>query len=321
MNVRSSWILFFASLLLVSVLSGCGAEDASTTGSGEIKRLGAVLPMFDHPFFVAQKRGLEEKAAELGIEIDVRDGKDDDAEQLDQVENLITLGVDAIILCPRDADAAVRSVEAANRAGVPILTMNRAVNGGEVIAYVGADDAEGGRKQAEVLVHLLGPEGGRIIYLQGTLGSSPQRSRERGFLEGLGGTTDAIEIVEDRDTDFQESTARDVMTDLVQSYDPGQIDAIIAQADELAVPAAEVARQAGWAEDLIVIGFNGNITAFQAIRDGFLSATILQDAAQQARIAVEQTIAHLDGEYVPDVVYTPLPLITPETIAEYEPAY
>src|SRR5208283_2183102 len=112
-------------LVLVSAsvaVAGCGSG-AGGPGSGPVRsgagsksagRIGAVLPTFSHPFFLAQKRGLEEKAKELGVEIDVRDGQDDDVKQTSQVETLINLGCEALILCPRDEDALVPAVEAAN---------------------------------------------------------------------------------------------------------------------------------------------------------------------------------------------------------------
>ena len=176
-------------LLLGVTMAGFGSGDAPdpSAASGRAPqgkptgRIGAVLPTFSHPFFLAQKRGLEEQAKALGVEVDVRDGQDDDVKQIGQVETLINLGCKAIILCPRDEDALVPAVEAANRAGVPILALNRRINGGNVLSYVGADDAEGGVLQGEALVEALGPKGGKILYLEGTEGSSPQRKRSKGL--------------------------------------------------------------------------------------------------------------------------------------------
>ncbi len=304
--------------------TGCGSSQQETPSpaaapkSGTM-RIGAVLPMFAHPFFLAQKRGLEEKAKELGVTIDVRDGQDDDQKQLTQVEALLNRGCDALILCPRDEDALVPAVESANRAGVPVITMNRRVNGGKVVTYIGADDAEGGRTQGKALAEALGPKGGQIIYLQGTQGSSPQRQRQKG-LKAVLDEHPEIKVADDRFAAFQEDKAKAVMTDLVRRYDPGAIRAIVAQADEMALPAAEVARAEGW-KDAIVIGFNGTKLAFDAIRSGTLYATVLQDAAEQGTRSVEAAVAHLKGQTVEPEILTSLPLITKENIDKYSPAY
>ncbi len=303
---------------------GCARESAEIDEAGGSlsatrPRLGAVLPMFSHPFFIAQQDGLESEAKRLNVEIDVRDGQDDDQKQIVQVEALVNRGCDALILCPRDENALITAVESANRAKIPVITMNRRVNGGEVVTYVGADDAEGGRSQAEELVKVLGPDGGKIIYLQGTPGSSPQISRQKGFMEVLEAHPE-ITIAADQFTDFQEDKAKAVMTGLVQRFPPGEIRAIVAQADEMALPAAEVARAEGW-DDVIVIGFNGTKGAFAAIREGHMHATILQDAAEQGRRAVQAAVDHLNGKSVPPEILTPLPLITRENVDQNSPAY
>jgi len=306
-------------------LAGCGGEPSASGPSpaqpakaGAV-RIGAVLPMFAHPFFLAQKKGLEEKAKELGASIDVRDGQDSDEKQIGQVEALLNRGIDVLILCPRDEDALVPAVESANRAGVPVVTMNRRVNGGKVVTYVGADDAEGGRSQGKALAEALGPKGGKIIYLQGTQGSSPQRQRAKG-LKAVLAEHPEITIADDRFAAFQEDKAKAVMTDLVRRYDPGAIRAVVAQADEMALPAAEVARAEGW-KDALVIGFNGTQPAFDAVRSGLLYATVLQDPAEQGAMAVESAMAHLKGQAVSSEVLTTLPLVTKENVDKFKPAY
>ncbi len=316
------------SLLLIGLtfLVGCGeshVNDPSGTiaskPAGKPFRIGAVLPMFSHPFFVAQKQGLEAKAKELGITIDVRDGQDDDLKQITQVEALLNRGIDLLILCPRDEDALVPAVEAANRAKVPVVTLNRRVNGGQVVTYVGADDARGGQAQGKALVAALGSKGGKMIYLQGTQGSSPQRKRNEGLRSVLKDHPEIV-ISDDRYTNFQEDKAKAVMTDLVRRHDKGAIRAIVAQADELAVAAAEVAHAEGW-NDVMVIGFNGSKAAFEAIRTGQLLATILQDPVEQGKAAVAASFDHLNDKSISGDVITPLLLITRANLDEHHPAY
>jgi ABC-type sugar transport system substrate-binding protein len=313
-------------LALLSLAAfGCGGDPGpgSIAGGGPTtaggSRIGVVLPTFGHPFFLAMKDGIEAKAKELKLDVDVRDGQDDDARQIGQVETLLNLGCKAIILCPRDEDALVPAVEAANRAGVPILALNRRINGGDVIAYVGADDSEGGVLQGEELVRLLGAKGGKIIYLEGTEGSSPQRKRNAGLTAVLAKHPE-IEIADSRYAAFQEDKAKGVMTDLVRRFPPGEIRAVVAQSDEMALPASEVALAEGW-KDVAVLGFDGARTAFDAVRDGRLACTILQDPHEQGEEAVEVMAAHLKGEPVDREVVTPLRLITKANVDQFQPAY
>ncbi|QEH37039.1 D-ribose-binding periplasmic protein precursor [Aquisphaera giovannonii] len=312
-----------AVFVLALAVMGCGGPGsgggpgASATGSRA--RVGAVLPMFSHPFFLAQKRGLEDKAKELGLEIDVRDGQDDDVKQIAQVETLINLGCKALILCPRDEDALVPAVEAANRAGVPVIALNRRINGGNVLSYVGADDAEGGMLQGEAVAEALGPKGGKIIYLEGTEGSSPQRKRSEGLTSVLKAHPEIV-IADRRFAGFQEDRAKGIMTDLVRRFAPGEIRAVVAQSDEMALPAAEVIRTEGW-KDVPVFGFDGSHTAFEAVKDGRLKATVLQDPYEQGVKAMETMAAHLKGHKPDSEVITPLRLITGANVDKFRPAY
>jgi len=319
-------VLVCASIVLSLGCSGCGGGSEGVPGSPTSNKaearggkIGAVLPTFSHPFFLAQKQGMEDKAKELGLELDVRDGQDDDAKQIGQVETLINLGCRAIILCPRDEDALVPAVEAANRANIPIIALNRRINGGSVLCYVGADDSEGGVLQGEELVKLLGPKGGKILYLEGTEGSSPQRKRSDG-LQAVLEKHPEIAIADRRFAGFQEDKAKGVMTDLVRRFKPGEIQAVVAQSDEMALPAAEVIQAEGW-KDAVVLGFDGNARAFEAVRDGRIQSTVLQDPSEQGAKAVEILANFLKGEKVPAENITPLRLITKGDVDKYKPSY
>jgi ribose transport system substrate-binding protein len=315
-------LLFLAPLLTVGCAESTGPDaggPSSASGKSGPGRIGAVLPTFNHPFFLAMKEGMEAKAKELGVEVDVRDGQDDDAKQIAQVETLLNLGRDAVILCPRDEDALTPAVEAANRVNVPILALNRRINGGEVVSYVGADDSEGGVLQGEELVRLLGPKGGKIVYLEGTEGSSPQRKRNAGLTAILQKHPE-IELADSRFAGFQEDKAKSVMTDLVRRFKPGEIRAVVAQSDEMALPAAEVAQAEGW-KDVVVLGFDGSKAAFDAVRDGRLACTILQDPREQGAKAVEVMAAKLKGETVDQEIVTPLRLINKANVDQHQPAY
>jgi len=315
-----AWLAFLA----LASLAGCGESNVgSDAGANPAKagpgKVGVVLPTFGHPFFLAMKDGIEAEAKESKLDVDVRDGQDDDAKQIGQVETLLNLGCRAIILCPRDEDALLPAVEAANRAGVPILTLNRHVNGGDVVAHVGADDSQGGVLQGEELVRLLGAKGGSIIYLEGTEGSSPQRSRNAGLTSVLKQHPE-IKVADSRFAAFQEDKAKGVMTDLVRRFKPGEIQAVVAQSDEMALPASEVALAEGW-RDVAVLGFDGAGTAFDAVRDGRLACTILQDPREQGAKAVEIMAAHLKGQTVDPEVVTPLRLINKANVDQFQPAY
>lgn len=308
-------------------MAGCGggstgpapADEAPGAGAAPRSyRFGCTIPTFSHPFFVAMKEGLEQQAAETGSTINIVDGKDDSQVQLNAIDGFLVQKVDAVILCPTESETLTPGVQAAVRAGVPVITVNRTVNDAEVVTYVGADDQEGGRLQGEELKKAR-PEGAKIILLQGVIGSSPQRMREAGLEEAIAGQS-GFKIIQKEPYKFQRTLAVTAMETLLSKYPKGEVDAIVAQSDDGALAAVDVCGQRGRSE-LLIIGFNGESDAFKAIKAGKMHATILQDARTQGIEAVKAAAAHLSGEKVQNPQITPLYTITRENIDQYQPAW
>jgi ribose transport system substrate-binding protein len=324
-------IASWACLVLLAV--GCGLENeggvpievgrapalATAVEAAQTIRLGAVLPTFGHPFFLAEKKGMEAKARELGVAIEVRDGQEDDQIQIEQMRALFSLGCSALILSACDEKAVVPAIEAANRARLPVVALNRRVHDGRLVCYVGFDDLEGGKLQGQALADALGTPGGAILYLDAPKKKGTHRERSEGFGAFLDDypeiTIASVQLVDpDQDRDHE------VMKRILRKYQPGEIRAIVCQSDDIALAAAAVARDQEWT-DLIVIGFDGTSAAFDAIRAGTLYATILQDASEQGAQAVQAAVDYLHRKYVPEEQLTPPTIITKEKVGLFTPAY
>jgi ABC-type sugar transport system substrate-binding protein len=297
------------------------APSANTPAQGSSATsytLGSTIPTFNHPFFVAMRKGLEEEAQAQGATINVVDGKNDAQTQLSAIDTFAVKKVNAIILCPTETKTLVPGVEKANQAKIPVITVNRIVDGGEVVTYVGADDKDGGKLQGEAVLEAL-PKGGKIVLLQGIIGSSPQRDREAGLEEALKGKP-GYQIVQRTPYDFDRTKGVSAMETVLLKFPKGSIDAVVAQSDDGALAAADVCAQKGRTE-LKIIGFNGESDAFKYIDEGKIYATVLQDAETQGREAVKATIQHLKGESVPNPQITPLFLVTKKNLKKHKPAW
>ena len=313
---------------VAGAVAGCGGSGesggspsgggASTPAGAKKHVLGCTIPTFDHPFFVAMKKGLEEEAAAAGAEINVVDGKNDPQTQLSAIDTMAVKQVSALILCPTETTTLVPGVEKMNQSNIPVITVNRRVDGGDVVTYVGADDKDGGKQQGQALMEAL-PNGGKIILLQGVMGSSPQRDREAGLMEALQGHSQ-YEIVQRSPYDFDRTKGVSAMETALLKFKKGEVDAVIAQSDDGALAAADVAERLGRSE-LKIIGFNGESDAFEYIKAGKIYATILQDAETQGREAVKATLKKLNGETVDKEQITPLYTVTQKNISEYKPAW
>lgn len=315
------WVLAIGALFLAGCNGGGGSPAANApVGAGGTQKfvIGCTIPTFDHPFFVAMKKGLDEEAAAAGAEINVVDGKNDPQAQLSAIDTFAVQKINALILCPTETKTLIPGVEKANQSNIPVITVNRRVDEGEVVTYVGADDKDGGKQQGEALIKAL-PKGGKIILLQGIIGSSPQRDREAGLLEALNSHPE-FEIVQRSPYDFDRTKGVSAMETALLKFKKGEVDAVVAQSDDGALAAADVCGREGRTE-IKIIGFNGESDAFDYIREGKIHATILQDAETQGREAVKATLKHLKGETVEKEQITPLYTVTKENIDQYKPAW
>ena len=248
------------------------------------------VPGLNFPFFVHMMNIARDTAAELDVELIEQDGQDDSATQSAGIESAIAQGVDGIVISPRDVEALAPAIQAAMDAGIPVVTVDRAVSGADTLAHVGADNVRGGEKQGEYLMEIL-PEGGQIIELQGTVGASPAIDRSAGFNAAIEGN-DAFEIVFQQTAAFRRDQGLTVTEQALQANP--DVDAIIAANDDMAFGAAEAASGAGL--DIPIIGFDALPEALQAVQDGTFAATVEQFPGGQTTGAMEILVNYLrDG--------------------------
>ncbi len=291
------------SISLVACTSSTNEGEDTTGGNTEAKKVGFVISTQSNPFFVTLKEGAERKAKDLGVELIVLDSQDDPAKEASNVEDLITKKVDLIIINPTDSDAVVNSVLAANDAGIPVITVDRASNGGEVVCHIASDNVAGGKMAGEFIIEQLGGKG-KVVELEGIAGTSAARERGEGFNAALEGTE--IEVVARQTADFDRAKGLDVMENILQSQP--EIDAVFAHNDEMALGALEAIKASG--RDIIVVGFDATDDAVKAVEAGEMAATVAQQPGLMGEIAIETAIKVMNGEQVDANIPVELQLVT-----------
>lgn len=289
-------LIFVLSLPLVA----CGDKETSTDGEYTI---GFVISTQTNPFFVTLKQGAEDKAKELGVELIVLDSQDDSSKELANMEDLITRGVDLILVNPIDSDAIANSVIAANEAGIPVITVDRGSNGGEVLSYIASDNIAGGKMAGEYIAELLGGEG-KVVELEGIAGTNAARERGEGFNEAIKDTN--IEVVARQTADFDRVKGLEVMENILQSQP--DIQAVFAHNDEMALGALEAIKASG--RDILVVGFDATDDAVAAVEAGNMAATVAQQPELIGKNAVETAVKALNGENVDTNIPVELKLVT-----------
>lgn len=310
--MRRTMILIFAAMI---VLAGPLFASGQGEGEGEAEApvLGLSVSTLNNPFFVTLRDGAQAAADEMGVELVVVDSQDDPAREASNVQDLIQRGVDALLINPTDSDAVVPSVQRANDADIPVFTIDRGANGGEVVSHIASDNVAGGQMAAEHLIELMDGEG-QVVELQGIPGTSAARDRGEGFNDVVG-TIDEVEVVARQTANFNRTEGLNVFQNILQAE--SDIDGVFAHNDEMILGAIQAAESAGRAGDIYFVGFDAVDDAVQAVADGRLDATVAQQPAEMGRLGVETAMSFLEGESVEDYIPVPLQLVTPDNVDEF----
>ncbi|GAB6108701.1 hypothetical protein JCM19376_26570 [Fusibacter bizertensis] len=278
-------------------------EAVATTNEVTGKKIGLVISTLNNPFFVTLKEGAEEKANEMGAELTVLDSQNDPSKELSNVEDLITQGVDMILINPTDSDAVVSAIKAANAASIPVITLDRGANDGDVVTHIASDNVAGGKMAGQFIIDTLGGKG-NVVELEGIAGTSAARDRGQGFNDAI--ATSEIKVVANQVADFDRTKGLSVMENILQAQP--EIDAVFAHNDEMALGALKAIQTSG--RDIIVVGFDATDDAVKAVKDGDMAATVAQQPALIGSLGVESAMNYLGGATLDAYIPVDLMLIT-----------
>lgn len=297
-------------ILPLLMLTACSMEpptwakpDRSEKDLEDLK-IGLSVSTLNNPFFVALKDGVVKEAEAQGVEVRIVDAQDDSAKQINDVEDLIQQGVDVLLINPTDSAAISTAVQSANSIGIPVVTLDRSADKGEVEALVASDNVKGGEMAAEYMVEQLG-EGAIVAELEGVPGASATRERGSGFHNVA---DEKLNVIAKQAADFDRTRGLTVMENLIQANP--DIKAVFAHNDEMALGAIEAINSSG--RDIMVIGFDGNDDALDAIEAGQLEATVAQQPDLIGQLAVQAGLDVLQGKEVEENIAAPLKLVTKE---------
>ncbi|MFD9626264.1 ribose ABC transporter substrate-binding protein RbsB [Peribacillus muralis] len=297
-------------ILSLIVLAACSMDSGLKENKKEKKdsvkgvKIGVSISTLNNPFFVSLKDGIEKEAKAKGMKVTVVDAQDDTAKQTSGIEDLILQKVDVLLVNPTDSAAISSAVKDANDAGIPVITIDRSADEGDIETFIASDNVAGGEIAAEYLVKELG-EKAKVVELEGVSGASATRERGKGF-HNL--ADKQLDVLTSQTAEFDRTKGLNVMENILQGNK--DIQAVFAHNDEMALGAIEAIKAAG--KDIIVVGFDGNDDALKAVESGELKATIAQQPALIGEEAVNAAEKVLKGDKVEETISVPLKLVTKE---------
>jgi ribose transport system substrate-binding protein len=232
--------------------------------------------------------------------------------QQSQVREFIQQHVNLIIISPKEARPLTQPVAEAMKAGIPVIVLDRKVEGNDYTCFIGGDNEKIGREAGKYMVQLLGGKG-NVVELKGLMTSTPAQERHNGFMEGIKGS--AIKIIFDADCQWLEPNAQREMKSALSRFP--QIDAVFGHNDPSAHGAYLAARQEGKGREKTIkfIGIDGLPgEGVRYVKDGILTSTFQYPTGGAE--AIDNALKILNGEKVEKNITLGTKQFTKDTVAQ-----
>jgi len=286
-----------ALLLAVTMMLGLLGGIANTAVSeGKPIKIGISLPTQREERWVLDKEGFEKAAAEAGIEIAIQIADNDAARQQNQCDNLLSQGIDVLIIAPHDEEAAKNIVEMAHAEGVPVISYDRLIANADVDLYVTFDQFRIGQLMGEYLNDNL--ESGNIVVLSGDPGDSTCVPLKAGALSAIQDKIDSgayTVVLEQECRDWQPSEALKHMENALTATN-NDIQGVIAPNDGTAGGVIQALAAQGLDGKVIVTGQDCETDAIKRIIEGTQSMTVFFDTRDMSAAAFEAAVKMAKGE-------------------------
>jgi inositol transport system substrate-binding protein len=307
------------------ILSACGgtaatkapesaAPAASQAAAGGGKTIGVAFPNSD-TFLSRVQDGIKAEADAKGVKVTITDAKDDTAAQLSQVENFISQKVDSIIVVPVDTSAAQPMADAAKKAGIPLVFVNRnpAIAG---VPYVGSDSLYAGTVEMEELAKLAGGKGD-VVILQGQVSNEAAVLRTQGCNDVVK-KNPGMKVVATQSGEWDRAKGQAITENWIQSGTLKAGMVVCANNDEMALGAINALKAAKLLDTVFVGGVDATSEALAAMQAGDLEVTVFQDAKGQGKGGVDAAVDLMAGKTIANnLVDIPYQLVTPANIKDF----
>jgi len=295
--------------VMLFALGGCKKEGGGSVAGGNGKMVVGFSQMEnDGPWRIAETNSMKSEAGKLAdkFELVITDAQGQTSKQVSDVEDLVSRGVRAIFLAPRELNGLEPALQAAKEANIPVILVDREAAGTPGVDFVTvlkSDFIEQGRRAAQWLAQQTNGKA-NIVELTGTTGASVSQDRQQGFADEITKHPE-MKIIASQTGNFNRAEGQKVMQNIIQSLGQ-QITAVYAHNDEMAIGAIQALKSAGMkpGKDILIVSVDGEKAALQAIIDGDMNATV-ESNPRFGPLAFETLQKFLNGEKVPPKIILP----------------
>jgi D-xylose transport system substrate-binding protein len=293
-------------VLIALVSSACVSSTQQTnTGATRAKKgpndpvkIGFSMDTLKEERWQRDKDLIEKRVKELGMEVNVQVANGDDNLQIKQAENLLTQGVDVLIVAPHNGEIAASIVEAAHRQGVPVISYDRLIQNADVDLYISHQVVKMGEMQAKYLLDHVNKKPANFIIVGGSPTDHNAILLHEGQMNILKPAVDRgdVKIVADQYAkEWQASAALNIVENALTRAN-NQVDAVVASNDGTARGVVQALQGQNLAGKVLVSGQDADLASLKLIVEGTQTMTVYKPIQPLANGAVDAAIKLARGE-------------------------
>ena len=320
--------LLLAAAMALTLLAGCGSSDSTASGgasadsaadsgaSGGKFKVGFSMDFTTNVWRAVMLEKMEEAAAAHADEMDfiVTNANADSNKQISDVEDLMAQGIDLLIISPYLTEPLTPIIEEVYDKGIPVVVVDHEIKSDKLTTFIGASNVQIGQRAGETIVELLGGEG-NVIELSGTPGL--QATIDRGdVMHSVVDSHEGIHFLANVNCEYDQATAMKSMEDILQNFDPNDIDLIYTYNDAMALGARQAIVDAGYGDlDIKILSIDAQKKAMEYIKEGNMYGTFTYPWPSEQ--AIETALEILNGKEVDKYIELESVLITAENVDQY----
>ncbi|MCI6272891.1 MAG: galactose ABC transporter substrate-binding protein [Erysipelotrichaceae bacterium] len=342
-------ILGFLSAVMLLGMVGCTpakettetkTETKTETASGETVKVGVSIYKFDDNFMTLYRNEIESYFKSLNdgktYEVTIQDGKNDQAEQSNQIDNFIQQGYDVLIINLVQSTSAATVIDKCASANIPCIFINREPEEADMslydgkdyegkYTYVGADARQSGKFQGEIIASLenkgdLNGDGKlQYVMVVGDPENVDAKYRTEFSISQYKEVSGLdVEKLDEQRGDWDQAKGQEIVANALSKYGE-KVEVVFSNNDSMALGASQAITAAGRTvgKDIYLVGVDALEEAKQFIKDGTMTGTVLNDHVGQSHTAVDAAVKAVNGEKLEKYYWVDYVKITPENVAEF----
>jgi ABC-type sugar transport system substrate-binding protein len=312
---------FSVSALFVALLLALIPANTVSAQSTRKHKIGALTKSLANPYFLLMKQGYEYAQQKLGVEVvfGSTPTEEADVEQLNILQSWLAEGsLEGYVVTPFRATSLNSALSRASRKNLPIVNIDELIpedaakaDGIKIVATIASNNVQAGILDAQLVLSLT-PKGSDVAIIEGDPGTTSSMERVTGFTNAA--KAGGLNIVASQPANWNRKKAGELATNILQG--DSSLKAIFVANDDMALGVIRALQEKASSGKIIVVSVDGTPEAIEEVKEGLLAGTVAQYPDAMAYMAIETLAKNLNGETVPEKIYSPVKLITKDNVSD-----